>query len=219
MLRRFNYTGRKKILREDVPVSLQGVKPLVYFDVDFNNIGKYELPPTARLFVEAYEQASYMRFDFGTLGNITMLSKESRVLSEFEGSDGMRFRIKVVDASPDAKLLAEADGILPVAPEEVDENKLPLLPVRHDDLGQELWRISFEDGAQNMPTLLVNEVIEDRIAFVRSRDILFELLRPKLGSALRLVDSKNSQVLLIEFVPAILFVLLPIHVDDSRPPY
>lgn len=168
MLRRFNYTGRKKILREDVPISLQGSKPLWYFQADLNGIGKYELPPDARVFVEAYEQASYMRFDLGTVGNITLLSKESRVLSEFEGSDGMRFRLKVVDSSPEAKLLAEADGILPLAPEDADENKLPLLPVRHSELGQELWKISFEDGTQNMPTLLVNEIIDDRIAFVRS---------------------------------------------------
>ncbi len=167
MIRRFNYTGRKKIQREDVPISLQGSKPLWHFDVDLNSIKNYGLPANARVFVEAYEQASYMRFDFGTVGNITLLSRESRVLSEFEGSDGMRFRVKVVDASPDAKLLAEADGILPMAPEETEENKLPLLPVRHDDLGQELWRISFEDGTQNMPTLLVNKSIDDRIAFVR----------------------------------------------------
>jgi len=104
------------------------------------------------------------RSAFGTVGSITQIPKESRVLAEFEGSDGMRFRVKVVDCSPEAKLLAEADGILPMSPAETEQNKVPLLPVRSDNLGQELWRIDFEDGAQNMPTLVVNEIIDDRIA-------------------------------------------------------
>lgn len=168
MIRRFNYTGRKRILREDVPISLTGSKPIWGFDIDLTGITSYEFPPNARIYVEAYEQASYMRFDFGSVEKITPVSKDARVLTEFEGSDGVRFRIKVVDASLDAKVLAEADGILPLAPEETEQNKLPLLPVRHYDLGQELWRIDFEEGTENRPTLLVNKFIEDRTAFVRS---------------------------------------------------
>jgi hypothetical protein len=168
MLRRFNYTGRKKILHEHVPISLTGSKPLWGFDIDLSHVGSYELPSTARIYVEAYEQAAYMRFDFGTIGSVAPPPKESRVLSEFEGSDSVRFRVKVVDHSAEAKLLAEADGILPLAPEETEQNRLPLLPVRHYDLGQELWKIGFEEGTENRPTLLVNNFIEDRTAFVRS---------------------------------------------------
>jgi len=116
MIRRFNYTGRKRILREDVPISLTGSKPIWGFDIDLTRITSYEFPPSARIYVEAYEQASYMRFDFGSVEKIAPVSKDARVLSEFEGSDGVRFRIKVVDASLDAKVLAEADGILPLPP-------------------------------------------------------------------------------------------------------
>jgi len=168
MIRRFNYTGRKKILRDDVPFALTGAKPVWGFNADLGGLGEYELPHDARIYVEAYEQASYMRFDFGIVGAISAPPIDARLLTEFEGSDGVRFRVKVVDASPQAKLLAEADGILPLSPEESDQNKLPLLPVRHHDLGQEIWRIDFEDGTQNRPTLLISEQIPDRIAFVRS---------------------------------------------------
>jgi hypothetical protein len=166
MIRRFNYTGRKKILREHAQVSLTGSKPIWGFDIDLGQIGTYELPSNARIYLEAYEQASYMRFDFGTIAGIAPPPKEGRLLSEFEGSDGVRFRIKVVDPL-DAKLLAEADGILPLAPEEAELNRLPLLPVRYHDLGQELWRIGFEEGTENRPALLINDFIEDRTAFVR----------------------------------------------------
>jgi len=168
MIRRFNYTGRKKILRDDVPISLTGEKPLWSFNADLGALITYDLPLESRVYVEAYEQTSYMRFDFGTIGNIKSLSPENRVLTEFEGSDGVRFRVKVVDASPDAKLLGEADGILPLSPEEAEQNKLPLLPIRSHDLGQEVWRIDFQDGVQDRPTLLVNQYIDDRTAFVRS---------------------------------------------------
>jgi hypothetical protein len=168
MIRRFNYTGRKKILREDVPFALTGAKPVWGFNVDLGKLTTYDLPHDARVYVEAYEQASYMRFDFGMVSAISTPSADARLLTEFEGSDGVRFRVKVVDASPEAKLLAEADGILPLSPEEAEQNKLPLLPVRHHNLHQEIWRIDFEDGTQNRPTLLISEQIPDRIAFVRS---------------------------------------------------
>lgn len=168
MLRRFNYTGRKKISREDVVIALTGAKPTWGFNADLSKLSDYELPTDARVFVEAYEQAAYMRFDFGTVGSLAAPAEPARVLTEFEGSDNVHFRVKVVDPSAEAKLLAEADGILPLSQEEEQQKKLPLLPVRHHDLGQELWRIEFPEDAQSVPTLLVNIEIADRTAFVRT---------------------------------------------------
>jgi len=170
MIRRFNYTGRKKISEDDVPMILTGAGPLKGFEARLGAMAdsKYDLPRDARVFVEAYERTAYMRFDFGTTGAITPPSNEARNLTEFEGSDGVRFRVKVVDSSHDGQLLAEADGILPVAPEEADQNKLPLLPVRSEDLGHELWRIDFPEGVQGRPELLVNINAGDRTAVVRS---------------------------------------------------
>lgn len=168
MLRRFNYTGRKKILQEHVPVALTGAKPLWGFDVNLNELKKYGLPEDARIYVEAYEHAAYMRFDYGTIGNIVTPSPDARVLIEFEGSDAVRFRVKVVDVAHEAQLLAEADGILPLSPEEADQNKLPLLPVRSENIGQEVWRIDFPEGTQDRPTLVVNDHVDDRTAMVRS---------------------------------------------------
>lgn len=168
MLRRFNYTGRKKLSREDIHIALTGAKPIWAFDADLSKLSDYQLPPDARVFVEAYEQAAYMRFDFGTVGSLIAPEAPARVLTEFEGSDNVHFRVKVVDPSAEAKLLAEADGILPLSQEEEDQKKLPLLPVRHQDLGQELWRIEFPEDTQSVPTLLVNVQIADRTAFVRA---------------------------------------------------
>jgi hypothetical protein len=117
MLRRFNYTGRKKIKQEDVPIQLIGKGPVLEFEADFASLTKYEIPADAKLFVEAYERAAYMRFDFGTVGSISTPTRAERLLTEFEGSDAIRFRVKVVDAGHEGQLLAEADGIFPRTPD------------------------------------------------------------------------------------------------------
>jgi hypothetical protein len=170
MLRRFNYTGRKKIAQDDVPVALQGTGASRTFDANLTAVAdaKYSLPKDARIFVEAYERTAYMRFNFGTVGYLTPPSPESRLLTEFGDSAAVRFRVKVVHAGNDGQLLAVADGILPLATDETEQNKLPLLPVRSEDLGQEVWRIEFDQGPQNRPVLLINSNAGDKTAIVWS---------------------------------------------------
>jgi hypothetical protein len=41
--------------------------------------------------------------------------------------------------------LAEADRVRLLAPEDIEDPRIPLLPVLPRDLGPELWRIDFED--------------------------------------------------------------------------
>jgi hypothetical protein len=168
MLRRFNYTGRKRIRQGDVPIQLIGKGPVLEFEADLASVTRYEVPTTAKLFVEAYERAAYMRFDFGTVGSISTLPRTARLLTEFEGSDAIRFRVKVVDAGHEGQLLAEADGIFPRVPDEAEKDRLPLLPVRSASLGEEVWAIDFPESGQDRPVLLINVAVGDRTALVRS---------------------------------------------------
>jgi hypothetical protein len=168
MLRRFNYTGRKKIKQEDVPIQLIGKGTVLEFEADLTAITKYGVPGSAKLFVEAYERATYMRFDFGTVESISIPPRAERLLTEFEGSDAVRFRVKVVDAGHEGQLLAEADGIFPHTPDEKEKDRLPLLPVRSANLGEEVWAIEFPESSQDRPVLLVNVEVGDRTALVRS---------------------------------------------------
>jgi hypothetical protein len=169
MLRSFNYTGRTRINQEDIPIALVGEGPFKSFEANLAALSEYKLPPEARLFVEAYDPPAYMRFAFGTVGNITPPPEQERILTEFVGSDAVRFRVKVVEAGTGATILAEADGVLPLSSEENYQNKLPLLPVRSAQLGQEVWRIEFPEGPLDRPVLSVNVNAGDRIAIVRSR--------------------------------------------------
>lgn len=168
MLRRFNYTGRQKIKREDVPIALTGPGPVKGFDANLSGLATYGFPAHARVFVEAYQQTAYMRFAFGTVGELNLPPAHLRSLQEFEGSNKVLFRVKVVDTNAESRLLGEADAILPLTTEETEENKLPLLPVRPADLGQEIWKVEFQENVQSRPILLINNKFADHTAIVRS---------------------------------------------------
>ena len=66
MIRKFNYTGRKKIRRSDVRIDLlRDDDNRRYFNISLH-LADLELPETARVYVEAYHRSGYQRYDFGT---------------------------------------------------------------------------------------------------------------------------------------------------------
>ena len=66
MIRRLNYTGRRKIPRENIHITLFRNNGVDEFDAVIR-LADLELPDSARLFVEAYHKSDWMRFDYGTL--------------------------------------------------------------------------------------------------------------------------------------------------------
>jgi hypothetical protein len=151
-VRRFNYTGRKRLNQEDVRifVSPSEGRPAV-FDADIR-LSDYGLPDDALVSVEAYRQTSWMRFPCGSVNGLDVPA--NRPLSEFDSSEGILFRVRITSASdPEGLLLAEADKIRPRLTEEADENRLSLLPTKpDDDLGDQLFRVDYSDR----PLLLIN---------------------------------------------------------------
>jgi hypothetical protein len=157
MIRRFNYTGRKKIERSRVGISLRRPREGdVVFDADLQ-LGGLDVPLEARVYVEAYYKASFMRFDFGTVANI--VEPASRRLTDTGGGDVVFFRVRVVDLTGEhGRLLAEVDGVTPRQPDSVPANRRCLLYVNFKDLGEEVWRLEFDNP---MPVLEVNDRIEN----------------------------------------------------------
>jgi len=162
MIRRFNYTDRLRILREDVQVELKQNGENFSFDAKLD-LADYDLPEDALVFVEAYRQTSWMRFDYGTVGAIT--PPADRGLSEFDSPDDIRFRVKVTQASDTHVLLAEADRIPLRRPEDGEDKRAPLLPVKGQSLGEEIYRVDFSD---DKPRLLVNKDAGDWRAIAKS---------------------------------------------------
>lgn len=163
MLRRLNYTKRKRIRREDARITIRKEKNGNVFDVALR-LANYELPGEGRVFVEAYRQAQYMRFDFGQVGAVRI--PEDRLLRDFDSGEGVLFRVKVVTATdPRGLLLAEADQIRPCKSTDEDDSRIPLLPVVPDNtMDHEIWCLEFDD----QETLLkVNSALGDWSALVR----------------------------------------------------
>jgi hypothetical protein len=144
-VRRFNFTARQRIAQADVQIVLENTKDSVAVFNLVLDLAAYEFPSDARIFVEAYRQTSVMRFDFGTVSAPT--SPLDRSLLDFPSADEILFRIRVTATSGNpGVLLGEADQIRPRKKEELPDLRLPLLPAIPDDLGEEVWRIDFNNG-------------------------------------------------------------------------
>lgn len=154
MQRRFNYTDRLRIFREDAKFTLQE-KNGKFFVSSNISLKDYGLPSDGLVFAEAYRQTTWMRFSCGTIGGLSQLADIE--LTEFESSDDILFRLKVASPGtlddPHGRLLAEADTIPLASDDEKEFDIDPLLPIRSLDLGDEVWRMNFDDK----PTLLINQ--------------------------------------------------------------
>lgn len=158
MKRTFNYTGRRRIDRQRVAIAVQPGAPAKFqAEIDLADLG---LPDGAQVYVEAYRsQTAFLRYDFGTLDQLSPPS-DLRLVG-IEDPRHLRFRVKVVDlVKSQPRLLAVADKVPPAFPsrEEGAAERTILDPVFVEYLGEEIWRVDFEEYADE-PVLLVNKHI------------------------------------------------------------
>ena len=175
-IRRLNWTERRRLSRDLVAIALQRAGDETSFDARFNFSG-LDLPPDAEVSVEAYRQTSLMRFDFGSVGFVR--KPASTVLTEFEPPEGLLFRVKVLGRDGLAgRILAEADQLHAMSPDDKDSGREPLLVPQGEDLGGELWRLTLGDGSQR-PDLQMNNKMGDWRGLARSPHFLW-LVYPKI---------------------------------------
>lgn len=185
--RRLNYTKRQKIKREHAVITTtpsDDGAPLI-FNASLE-LKSYTLPPDARVFVEAYRQTAWQRFDFGTFAQLQ--SPESRLLTDFGAGEGVQFRVKVVESStatgPTARILARADGIAP----NVEGRRRSLLALDPDpSMRDEVWRLEIDDDTGPL-VKVSSHLVRDRHDLARSSEFvsiaLPEILRRVLSAAL-----------------------------------
>ena len=160
-IRRLNYTSRHRIEKGHVRVSLvdPNVRPAeVRATVELPD----GLPADARVFVEAYQRTSRLRFDFGTVAS-PGFPTGTAVLSGFDDPETVQFAIKVTGygGATEGMLLADRDGIRLHA-SDADEDRESILPVAPAELGEEFWRVEFGNSG---PTLAFNNRLEDWKSF------------------------------------------------------
>lgn len=155
-IRRLNFTKRRRIVRDDVEIVLNDQTTPPTFDVHLK-LERYGFPTDARVFVEAYRQTTVSRFDFGTVSVPARPSSTS--LREFDSPAAILFRVRVAATSGrNGILLGVADRIRPQERNKTPDRRIPLLPPKPDDLGQELWRVEFSSSATY---LVINNQLPD----------------------------------------------------------
>jgi hypothetical protein len=179
--RRFNSTGRTRIPRSHVEINLHealdaGAFPIASATID---LAELDLPDSATVELEAYFRTSSMRFPCGTVAAIAVPS--SMVLSEIDRGGAVRFRLLVTDADRTGRIIAAADGLRPVR-DRNSADRQSLLPLRENDLGDQLWKIDvdFRTGS----TLLVNGTVPGLASRLREQALLQGLILPH---ALRMI--------------------------------
>jgi hypothetical protein len=152
MKRTFNYTGRERIKREKISITINRENgTITSFILDRLDLNDLNLPQDAAVYVEAYHRTELKRFDCGTVGNMRIPFRGD--LRGLAYTQNLRFRILVVNPA-DGKILAHADGISP----EASAERKSILPVECKDLGNEVWRIDYGEY-EGAPTLFLNSRI------------------------------------------------------------
>lgn len=169
MRRRLNFTRRRRISQSDISIQLlQDDAPPLRFDAQVS-LDRYDLPPSANVFLEAYRRNSYMRFPWGRVSD-TRPPGQRLALTDIDSADTVYFRVKVVgSADEDGLILAQADRI------RVNVSDQSILPVSVTDLDEIVWRLSFDDDE---PFLLVNSRIDGILDLVRSDASFAALVYP-----------------------------------------
>jgi hypothetical protein len=175
MIRKFNYTGRKRIARSRVSVEIiSGKNGVVSFEASIDLTG-LNLPKSARVFVEAYRRSYFKRFSYGTVSRLKPAADRS--LGDLDPRALAMFRIKVVEAGGRGRILAVADKLIPRREEDEPANKVCLLPVDFADLGQSIWRLDLEG---EWPSLQLNAQIDDIREIARSDAHFLSLVYPEV---------------------------------------
>lgn len=175
MIRRFNYTGRKRIARAHVTVRRSEASP-VRMTADWT-LATYGFPADARVLVEAQMPGSTerRRVDFGQVGLPAVPSGRPFEDAELAAAY-FDFLVVVPDGS--GRLLGACRRIYA---DDVTARQAPLLPVKQEDLGEEVWRLEYGvDGIDGRPLLLVNQRIEGVHERVRADPLFACLVFPEV---------------------------------------
>jgi len=189
--RRFNHTGRKKLDRSKITISINekdDEDPSFDFKYDFDGL---KLPGHARIFVEPYYKSSFMRFDFGTVEAPNY--PDNTMLTEIDHGSSILFRVLVVDESGHVgKLLASANRVGSV---DIDDQEgiEPLISVREKDLGNQTWKLELA-GAK--PELVINNRIPSFLSSIKHdvtyQGLIFPSIIREILNHILIVSSDND---------------------------
>lgn len=172
MIGRVNFTNRKRIRRDSIGLVLDLREDPSSVEVSVSLEG-YGFEDSAQVFLEAYRHARLIRFD---LGSPPEASSTKRYLLDHGLGQLVLFRVKVVDATAHPpRILGEADRLVPELQSATGRQRVSLLPVVPEDLGEEVWQIGWE---AERPVLRANRRIHGIVERISTDQALRSLVFP-----------------------------------------
>ncbi|BBT18430.1 hypothetical protein WP8S17C03_44790 [Metapseudomonas otitidis] len=173
MSRRFNFTGRVRIHKDDIRITIDSSNGSSICSVCLR-LEEYSVPSDARVIVEAERgRALRLRHEWGYAGNA--LSSEGGCsafdVSSMGDLEDVRFRVLVVEPST-SRLLAAAEGVEAHSNDDIQESQRSLLPIVMKDLYGGVWELEDMDGT---PTLALDINLGTKNE-LKSSPVLFSIL-------------------------------------------
>lgn len=175
MIKRVNFTGRRRIPRDRVQIEIEaGPPPVVSGTFHLADLG---FPESAAVVLEAMCAGSPLveRIECGNVGRLR--PPRSRRLDRIGGRQ-VFFTLKIVDRSERyGRILGLAENVRP-AGGGLDGRPLEgILPIEVAELGQQIWRLEFRE---HHVFLLLNGEVPDIARRVRSDPSLYALIFPEV---------------------------------------
>jgi hypothetical protein len=180
MIRRINFTGRKKLPRSHASIMLYTNPDGPSEFTAALDLSGADLPAEARVYVEAYYRAAFQRFAFGTVASAGQYAGQRWTLDQLQSQIAF-FRVKIVDERADiGRIIGIIERIKPRSSDERNLGENSLLWVHFVDLGDQIWRLNLSED-EGMPVLEVNRELQTDSSvaeFVRSHPLFFGLVYP-----------------------------------------
>lgn len=173
MIKRCNYTGRKKIPQKCIRIRID--RETRTFEASWN-LSNSNISASGEVYIEAFTSASpdVQRFFYGTVGTPNPGVTDRRI--GMLNSEAIAFNFKVIDNSERyGCLLGIARNIRPVGDDEDDAGQQSILPINPVNLDQQVWRLNFTHGR---PWLEVNNQIPNIMTIAREDRRFFSLVYP-----------------------------------------
>ena len=162
MIRKFNYTDRKKIPLDYINITLRNESKQAFFDAEIKPLDSLDIQDDAILVLEVFDRGSYQRFDFGTVEFPTPPKAYESFLSEIQEVDAVSFRLRAIDKSESiGKIVASTISIRVWAEEVSEARKRSLLPVKRGPIGDAVWLVNFDVPDDGEPELIVNKEFDE----------------------------------------------------------
>jgi hypothetical protein len=176
MIKRVNFTGRRRIARDHVKIEVFDGQPRTFSaTIDLKDT---HLFPHAAVFLEAMCAGSNIieRFECGEVESLQPV--QNRPLREIDG-ENVFFTLKVVDRTERfGRILGVAENIRPErAGKQTAAGRRGILPIEPRDLGEEIWQLDFKE---HDVFLLVNKDVPGLVDRARSDPIFYATVYPEV---------------------------------------